>query len=64
MKKQSNFPTSDLFTTLHIYGQQITLPIGRLYSFSVHRVGSEVCIKSSYQGEQIGCYVVNLPNGL
>lgn len=64
MKNQSNYPISDLFTTLRIYGQTITLPIGRLYDFHVHRCGSKVEIVSRHKGEQIAYYVINLPNGM
>ena len=64
MKMQSKFPTSDLFATLRIYGQTILLPIGRLYDFQVHRIGTTIDIVSRHKGEQIAHYVINLPNGI
>lgn len=64
MKSLSNHPTSDLFATLRIYGQTITLPIGRLYDFHVNRCGSKVEIVSRHKGEQIAYFVINLPNGM
>lgn len=54
----------DYFVELRIGRQRLTLPAGRLWNFSVHRVGNCIEVESRHQNQQKGYYKFVLPDGL
>lgn len=54
----------DYFVELRIGKQRLTLPAGRLWHFSVYRVGNCIEIVSRHKDQQKGYYKIDLPNGL
>ena len=57
-------PACDYFVELRVGKERLTLPAGRLWSFSVNRCGNELIIISRYRSDQRGFHKYLLPDGL
>ena len=63
-KKQHSNPICDYFTTVKVGRESFRLPTGRLWRYTVSRVGNSVEIVVYYKGCQYSFHSVKLPSGI